>query len=84
MHAIAQWVSTLSDQGIKLYLDDGALKFSAPKGAITEDIKSQLKERKADILQFLETLGVSPRQERENKKVTRQDNSKGYPLSWEQ
>lgn len=84
MHAIAQWVSTLSDQGIKLYLDDGALKFSAPKGAITEDIKSQLKERKTDILHFLETLGVSPRQERDNKKVTRQDHSGGYPLSWEQ
>jgi amino acid adenylation domain-containing protein len=84
MHAIAQWVSTLSEQGIKLYLDDGALKFSAPKGVITNDIKSQLKERKADILKFLGALGVSPQQEREDKKIARQDHSKGYLLSWEQ
>ncbi len=39
--------------GVKLWLEGDAVKFSAPKGALTPELKDELKARKEDIRRFL-------------------------------
>ena len=47
-------LSQLRRAGIQLSLDGDKLKIKAPPGAVTEDIKSQLKEQKQQIIEFLQ------------------------------
>ena len=47
-------IVTLKKLGIKLYLDGGKLKVSAPKGALTKALQGQIKALKDDIVCFLE------------------------------
>ncbi|CDX02930.1 High-molecular-weight protein 2 [Desulfitobacterium hafniense] len=42
------------NQGIVLWPEGSALKFKAPKGVVTEEIRSFLKENKQSIIQYLE------------------------------
>lgn len=42
------------NQGIVLWPEGSALKFKAPKGAVTEEIRGFLKENKQGIIQYLE------------------------------
>lgn len=58
--SISDFVQELSNQDIKLWLEDNQnsleepkLKCNAPKGGLTEEIKTQIKQRKAEIVQFL-------------------------------
>ena len=78
----AQLIQKLGSHGIKLWLADGQLKFKAPKGALTPELKSELIESKEDIITFLSTLDA-------NKNITRiqavtRDSNEGYPLSFSQ
>ena len=50
---IPKFLLALSQQGIKLWLKDGDLKFSAPQGKFTGDLKQQVIERKSEIIEFL-------------------------------
>ena len=43
----------LEINGIRLWQEDGKLKYSAPQGALTSEIRSVLKQQKADIIDFL-------------------------------
>jgi amino acid adenylation domain-containing protein/thioester reductase-like protein/non-ribosomal peptide synthase protein (TIGR01720 family) len=52
--AIFEFLSFLNSLDIKIWLEDGQLRFRAPKGAMTDDIKQQIKERKAEIIAFLQ------------------------------
>ncbi|TQV86009.1 non-ribosomal peptide synthetase [Aliikangiella coralliicola] len=44
---------------IKLWQENGELKFKAPKGALTGDIREQLINNKADIISFLQQLSTA-------------------------
>jgi tyrocidine synthetase-3 len=44
--------STLEQVGIRLSASDGQLNFRAPKGAMTTELKAQIRDSKADILRF--------------------------------
>ncbi|MBD2148400.1 condensation domain-containing protein, partial [Sphaerospermopsis sp. FACHB-1194] len=52
--AIFEFLSLLNNLNIKVWLEDGQLRFRAPKGAMTAEIKQQIKERKTEIIAFLQ------------------------------
>jgi amino acid adenylation domain-containing protein len=64
MKSIETFLSDLANQDIKLWMDGDRLRCNAPQGVITPDIQTELKNRKAEIIQFLDQLGseeqVSP------------------------
>lgn len=49
----AQIIRLLSKNNIKLYVEQGDLKFKAPKGALTADLKQLIVEHKAELIQLL-------------------------------
>ncbi|AUT01014.1 non-ribosomal peptide synthetase [Nostoc sp. CENA543] len=52
--AIFEFLSLLNTLDIKIWIEDDQLRYRAPKGAMTAEIKEQLKERKAEIIAFLQ------------------------------
>ncbi|MCF4968894.1 non-ribosomal peptide synthetase [Nostoc sp. CMAA1605] len=52
--AIFEFLSLLNTLDIKIWIEDAQLRYRAPKGAMTAEIKQQLKERKAEIIAFLQ------------------------------
>ncbi|NEO98536.1 MAG: NAD-dependent epimerase/dehydratase family protein [Symploca sp. SIO2E9] len=50
---IDEFLAKLSRLDIKLWVDGERLRCNAPKGALTPTLKTQLSERKAEILEFL-------------------------------
>ncbi|MCW8997962.1 MAG: condensation domain-containing protein, partial [Kangiellaceae bacterium] len=51
-------VNKVRNKGIKLWQENGQLKFKAPKGALTQDIRSELIEKKSEIIEFLKEVSV--------------------------
>ena len=49
-------VSKLDSAGIKVWVDDGQLKIKAPKGALTKELRAELVEYKAELLNFLPSV----------------------------
>lgn len=52
--SLREFLDALSSEGIHLRLDGEDLVVNAPEGALTADLRHQLKERKEEILLFLE------------------------------
>ncbi|QSV52967.1 MAG: amino acid adenylation domain-containing protein [Dolichospermum sp. UKL201] len=52
--AIFEFLSLLNNLDIKIWIEDDQLRFRAPKGAMTDELKQQIKERKAEIIAFLQ------------------------------
>ncbi|MCC6493487.1 MAG: hypothetical protein IT424_10745 [Pirellulales bacterium] len=46
-------LTKLAAHGIDLHLAEGVLRFRAPKGVLTADLKDQIVERRADIISQL-------------------------------
>lgn len=55
---VFELITQLGSKGIKLWLDNGQLKFKAPKGALTPDLKAELVEKKEEVIQFLANTKV--------------------------
>lgn len=51
---IVEFLTELRKSEIQISLADDKLKIKAPSGALTNEIKKQLKERKEDIIEFLQ------------------------------
>ena len=49
-----KFLSHLRNLDIKLWVEDHRLKFNAAKGALTPEIRNQIKEQKAEIIAFLQ------------------------------
>src|SRR6266511_286237 len=57
----SEFLSYLRNKGIRLWAEGNKLRYSAPKGTLTADIRAELAERKVEVLSFLgETITVSP------------------------
>ena len=56
---VVELTATLSSRGITLFLDGDALRFRAPKGALTEDLKQRIAEQRAEIVGRLQNQGAS-------------------------
>ena len=52
----SEFLSDLRHKGIRLWAEGDKLRFSAPKGALTEEIRAELVERKAELLSFLNQI----------------------------
>mgnify|MGYP001210827864 FL=1 len=51
-------ISCLREAGIKLYLDNGELRFQAPKGALTPELRDKLVENKGEVIAFLRKVSL--------------------------
>ncbi|WP_010249929.1 non-ribosomal peptide synthetase [Acetivibrio cellulolyticus] len=51
-------ISCLREAGIKLYLDNGELRFQAPKGALTPELREKLVENKCEVIAFLRKVSL--------------------------
>lgn len=60
MKPIEELLPYLQSLNVKLWVEDGKLKYRAPKGALTEAIATELKERKSEILNLLGSSYRSP------------------------
>ncbi|MFQ4144479.1 thioester reductase domain-containing protein [Chlorogloeopsis sp. ULAP02] len=52
MKPIEEFLSELVNLDIKIWADDDIIRCNAPKGVITSNLKAQIFERKAEIIQF--------------------------------
>lgn len=56
---IFELINQVSSKGIKLWQEEGQLKFKAPKGALTSEVKTLLTENKDAIITFLRQVNES-------------------------
>ena len=79
---VFELMSKLGAAGIKLWLEDGQLKFKAPKGALTKDLKSHLVAKKQDVIEFLGATRVG--KDASDDTIPKADRSKPLQLSYSQ
>ncbi|MCP4929508.1 MAG: amino acid adenylation domain-containing protein [Gammaproteobacteria bacterium] len=51
---IIQLISDLAEQDIRLWLEQGNLRYSAPEGAMTAEVIAHLREHKTELVNFLQ------------------------------
>lgn len=82
MKTIADLMSYFRNLDIKIWADGDRLRYNAPKGVLTPELRDQLKEHKAEILDFLqEATRLSGISDEPIQPVKRQDE---LPLSFAQ
>ncbi len=54
MNSISELLSELHHLDIKLWVEGERLRYNAPKGALTPELRSRVVERKAEIISFLQ------------------------------
>ena len=59
MNSPRELLSRLGGLEVKLWNEQGRLRFRAPKGVMTEGLKSELRERKAELLAILDSQSES-------------------------
>ncbi len=59
MNAVAELLNRLNLLGIQLYLEQGELRFKAPKGAMTADLMARLKANKIELTVLLKKITVN-------------------------
>jgi len=57
---IAQLLAQFYTEGITVWVEESKLKYRAPQGALSEEIKAQLAARKAEIIEFLQAGTLKP------------------------
>jgi amino acid adenylation domain-containing protein len=57
---IAQLLASLYSEGITVWVEETKLKYRAPQGALSNEIKSQLLARRAEIIEFLQASTMKP------------------------
>ena len=73
-------ISQLNEQDIRLWLENGQLRFSAPKGAMTESVRDDINRHRTEIMDFL-----AQTQQSENRHpITPVNHSQLQPLSFSQ
>jgi amino acid adenylation domain-containing protein len=85
MQTTKEFISNLSSLDIKLWLDrteEVKLRCNAPKGALTPEIKAELADRKAEIIQFFQQ--GNPIGNSSNETIEPVDRSQDLPLSFAQ
>ena len=55
---VYELMAKLGAAGIKLWVEEGQLKFKAPKGALTPDLKQNLIDNKQAVIAFLSETKV--------------------------
>lgn len=55
MENIQKFLEELSSKGIKIWIEEGKIRYQAPKGTMTQQIMLELKTQKQEIIQYLQT-----------------------------
>ncbi|HEX4937693.1 MAG TPA: condensation domain-containing protein, partial [Candidatus Kapabacteria bacterium] len=76
---VFELISRLGAAGIKLWVEEGQLKFKAPKGALTPELKDALVARKQDVIDFISGTRISGGDDAD--RIPAVDRSKPLPLS---
>ena len=58
--AVEDLIAEMGRKGIRAWAEDGRLRFKAPRGAMTDDLRGRLREHKQAVLDFL-TAAQDPR-----------------------
>jgi thioesterase domain-containing protein len=56
--SVAALMTELHRQDIRVWMEDDQLRCNAPSGALTDELREQLRQRKGDIVDFLRTADV--------------------------
>jgi len=56
MKPVVDLLSGLRERQIKLWLEDGRLRYTAPQGSMTDELLEMLRSHKAEIIEFLDQL----------------------------
>ncbi len=83
MSTLEEFLSELAQKDIKLWVEEGDLRCNAPKGALTSNIYNELKERKPEIITFLQTINLHIESQKHPLKRIQRD-SEPLPLSFAQ
>ncbi|RLT97982.1 non-ribosomal peptide synthetase [Ketobacter sp.] len=76
---VYELMAKLGAAGIKLWVEDGQLKFKAPKGALTADLKQHLVAQKAAVIAFLSETRIG--ESGGESQIPLADRSQPLPLS---
>jgi len=79
MMSIEQFISSLSAKNIRIWIDGEKLRCDAPKAELTPQLRSELVERKGEIIHFLKGLHQG-----EERVVTKVNRSQDLELSFAQ
>ena len=61
--SVERLLAELAGRGVELWLDGGQLRYRGPENAVTPAVLEQLREAKAEIVEWLEKpFGVTPGQ----------------------
>ncbi|HET8705690.1 MAG TPA: condensation domain-containing protein, partial [Pseudomonadales bacterium] len=77
MTSAIQLLADLSSAGIRLYVEDGQLKFKAPKGAMTDDFRQAIGSLKQELIALLSNQAASIQ-------IPRAETKEHIPLSFSQ
>ena len=55
---LSSLLALLRERSIRIRIEDGRLQVRAPEGAVTEEIREQLAQRKADLLAYFSGAGI--------------------------
>jgi hypothetical protein len=80
----AKIVRALRDRGVTLAADGNQLRFRGPKGAVTPRLLQELRDRKAEVLEFLRGSARRPWRNRRSGRFTETPCKCGSGLSREQ
>ncbi len=61
---VQSFLATLRDRDIQVWAEGDRLRCNAPAGTLSPDLREELRQRKAEILEFLRTAGSLARQQR--------------------
>ncbi|MDP6151119.1 MAG: condensation domain-containing protein, partial [Gammaproteobacteria bacterium] len=78
----SELLSRLREAGVRLSVRDGQLNVSAPKGALNEELRRSLRDRKAELIELLADADSAQRPEDSSIPVA--DRSQPIPLSFAQ
>jgi aspartate racemase len=77
-----KFIAFLRSKNVKIWTENGQLHCSAPKGTLTPALRSELAERKREIVSFLERISGAERAEELSLRVVQRDHP--LPLSFAQ
>ncbi len=82
--SIIEFLSKLRKLDIRLWLENDALQYQAPKGAVTKELLLEIKNRKDEIISFLRQVNIEAHINREPIPKASKKDVQGIPLSFSQ
>ena len=81
---IIEFLSKLKNLDIRLWVENDALQYQAPKGAVTKELLHEIKCRKDEIISFLRQVNMEARINREPIPRASKEDGQRIPLSFSQ